>query len=181
MGLVHGAGEETVLPDVPRLAAAQIQPTRVIHVGSAQALGQRSFSRRNRNHVDVVTHQTIAHHSDRATAAVVREQLEVQAAALVIEKDGLAAVAALRDVMAKAGNHRARHSCHDEFLVDSARQVSHTVSGFRSLSPFSYPLFIGALGSLAAMGTWQDWATPRTLDHGILAVITVFSRAAGTA
>ena len=41
-------------------------------------------------------------------------------------------------------------------------------------------LFMGALGSVAAMGTWQDRATPRTLDHGTRAVIAVFSGAAGT-
>jgi len=47
---------------------------------------------------------------------VVREQLEVQAAALVIEKDGLAAVAALRDVMPKAGNFLSRIFLSPYFL-----------------------------------------------------------------
>ena len=43
-------------------------------------------------------------------------------------------------VMPKAENHHTRHSCHDEFLVDSARQGSHTVIRGQATKLRNYPV-----------------------------------------
>jgi hypothetical protein len=47
-------------------------------------------------------------------AAVAAQQVEVELAVLVVEKDGLAVIPPLSDVMPAAGQHDARKSSHLE-------------------------------------------------------------------
>src|ERR1035438_10781790 len=68
--IVHGAGEEAVLPHVARFTAPHVQPPRIIHVRPAQALSQRGLRRRNGDQMNMVPHEAIADDTYRAPAGV---------------------------------------------------------------------------------------------------------------
>src|ERR1039457_3702106 len=114
--IVHGAGEEAVLPHMAGFTAPQVQPPRVVHVRPAQALSQRGLRGRNGDQMNMVPHEAIADDTYPASAGVGGQPMEGQGVIGVFEEDALAAVAALRDVMPAARDNDAGDACHGEYL-----------------------------------------------------------------
>jgi hypothetical protein len=65
------------------------------------------FGRWNKDQVNVILHQAPSKATYLATRAIIRQRPKIKATTFVIEKDGLATGATLRDMMCNAWNDAA--------------------------------------------------------------------------
>ena len=89
------------------MAAAIVQAVDVLgvdQIGAADSAGQGFFLVRNADDVDVIGHQAVAQDGEAVFQGVFLKQPQVLVLVLVQEKDILAIIATLGDVMWKTGH-----------------------------------------------------------------------------
>jgi hypothetical protein len=107
--------EEAILPEMSAAAVMQVKLSRIEKMRTAQASSQSVGALRDDNQVHVISHQAIAEHTEAAAAAPFGEQLAVGTAVGIVEKDGLAVVPPLRDVVRYVHRNHARDAWHECF------------------------------------------------------------------
>jgi hypothetical protein len=112
MALIQGAGEKTVLPQVPRAAVHAVDVSSVEVVGASQRLGQRVLPLGRGNEVNVIGHQTIGVQDQAELLGVSEQQLQVDLTVIVNEEHILTIVAPLRDMMRAPRNDGSGDSWH---------------------------------------------------------------------
>ena len=85
--------------------------------------GERLLTRRSRNEMDVIGHETVPNHLQPGCLAVSPEQVKVHRATIVHEKHVLTVVAAMRYVMRYLRYNDPRYPCHNEMTAPATAQV----------------------------------------------------------
>ena len=101
--LVHRHRAEPRLEQVAGYPEARVDRRRVAPMRLAERAPERLRAVGDENEVNVVGHQTIGPDRDALFAALGRQEIAIERIVVVAKEDALAPVAALRDVMGKAG------------------------------------------------------------------------------
>ena len=109
---IEGAGVEAVLPEVAGAGVHAVDVLGVSQVGTADGLGKGVVVVRRGYEVDMVGHEAVAEHVEGEAGGLLGEGFEVEAAVGVGEEDVLAVVAALDDVVRRAGRDDAGGAGH---------------------------------------------------------------------
>ena len=81
-------------------------------VGFADSAAQVVRTHRLQDQMDVVWHQAIGPDRDSCLQGLLGKQVEIDFVVAIFKEDGLAAVAALGDMVGKPWNHDTRQTCH---------------------------------------------------------------------
>ncbi len=99
-------------PEVSGAAVEAIDVDAVPGVGGADGPGQAVGGLGRQHEVNVIGHQTVAVNGHVEAVALLAEGVEVETAIIVDEEDGLLIVAAMGDVMRRAGHDDAGDAGH---------------------------------------------------------------------
>lgn len=114
IGVIHRARKESVLPQMTRFAAANMQPPRIIVVSTSERLGQTLCAFRHGNPVHMVAHQAKAHNGHAKAVTIGGEQGQVHLAVPMTEKHVTAIVSSLSNVVRNIQDNNSsvpRHIC----------------------------------------------------------------------
>src|SRR5271166_4740172 len=112
MLLVHGGRTEARLEEMARDPQPRVDDRGIAPMRLAERPSQRLLAVGDENEVDVVWHQAIGPAGDALPAALARQQIAIEFIVVIAEKHPLAPVAALRDMMGKAGDDKAGDAGH---------------------------------------------------------------------
>jgi hypothetical protein len=92
---------------MPRPASSGIDEIGVAPMRLSDSQPQTIRSHRGHDKVNMIGHETVRPNVDSGLARLLSEQIPVNLLIPVLKKDRLPTITALRNVMGKAGNHRA--------------------------------------------------------------------------
>ena len=134
--LVHRDRAEPRLKQVAGHPEACIDRRRVAPMRLAERASERLRAVGNENEVNVVGHQTIGPDRDALFAALDRQDIAIERIVVVAKEDALAPVAALRDVMGKAGDDELGDAGHFGCSGDMAAMNLRNLNwGLSKVSP----------------------------------------------
>src|ERR1700733_8969957 len=113
---------------MPGPAAARVDELRVAPMGRSHGARETALILRHENQVNVVGHEAIRPDLDGSFRRLIGEEIAIDLLIALLEKNGLAPVAPLRDVMRKAGNHNSGTPRH---LEASALTASNSARSSR--------------------------------------------------
>ena len=125
MVLVHGAGEEAVLPQMP---AAPVQPVDVLRVqkmGPAEGLCKRRLVFGHPHHMNMIGHQAVAVNPESKAQRLSVQQFEIDMPVIIDKKHVRFIVAPLRDMMGSARNNYSCNSRHSDRLPEFPKRVNN--------------------------------------------------------
>src|SRR5271165_2515960 len=137
MLLVHGGRTEARLEEMARDPQPRVDDRGIAPMRLAERPSQRLLAVGDENEVDVVWHQAIGPAGDALPAALARQQIAIKLIVVIAEKHSLAPVAALRDMMGKAGDDEAGDAGHGGARRTEQAETIGRVEGLSKVSPKS--------------------------------------------
>ena len=137
MQVVHGDRSKPALKEVTGPPPSRVNEIGVAPMRFSDGQPETIRSRRTENEVNMIGHQAVRPHLDTGLAGLLGQQISIDILVAVFKKDWLAAIATLRYVMRKAGNHHTRQSCHGEnYHERSAGDRYHVPLSLHGDQPF---------------------------------------------
>ncbi len=121
--LIHGDRAEAALEKMPGPARPRVDEAGVEAMRSRQRQRQPVRVGGSKNEVDVVGHLTIGPNFDGEAPAAFGEPVAIQRVVVVGEKDPLATVPALGDMVGNVGNDDAGNAGHSIVIAEQAKRV----------------------------------------------------------
>ncbi len=131
--IVHRAGMEATLPQMPRAAMQMVDALREDEVCSTDREMQRVFPRRHGDEVDMVGHQAVAKHPHPVLAALCSQYVQIRDTIVIDKEHVLPIVSALSNMVSNTRNDYARLSRHgSKHIIDTALFKIHCCHGYLS-------------------------------------------------
>src|ERR1700743_873819 len=105
MELVHHNRSKPALKQVPSPSPSSIDEIGVTPMRFSHRQPQTISSRRSENEVNMIGHESVRPHLDSGLTGLLSQQVSINLLVAVLEKDRLATIPTLRNVMWKADNH----------------------------------------------------------------------------
>ena len=157
MRIVQHDGGKAALEEMAGPASAGVDEVGVAPVGFADGAAQVAGSRGHPDQVHMVGHQAVGPHRDLGLQRLLGQQVEVDLMVAILKEDGLAPVAALRDMMRKPRNHDPRQTRHakNRTMESASRPPNSSAlhsAGFEVFQPACFVGFAGRGGGIRTPG-----------------------------